>query len=85
MSKAFPARSVTAGMEAIVAPEAPVNTNPAAPDRAMEERGSPKIGVLSACCMMILLRMRLTQTEERLRRPIMMIRLPSQDWRWMAV
>ena len=74
MSKAFPDKSVTAGMEARVAPDAPVNTNPAAPDRAMEERGSPKIGVLSACCSMLLLRMRLTQT---LRRPIMMIRLPS--------
>ena len=38
---------------------------------------SPNIGVLAACCMIILLRTRRVKTEERLRRPIMMVRLPS--------
>ena len=71
MSKAFPARRVRAGMEARVAPDAPVNTKPAAPDRAMEEMGSAKMGLLEECLKMIQLRRRLRQTEEWLRRPIM--------------
>ena len=78
-SKAGPVRRGSAGIRPKGAPDAPVNTNPAATERAMEERDSPKMGVLSACCIVILLRMRLIQTEERLRRPIMMLRLPSKD------
>ena len=63
ISNAFPASNVITGMEARVAPDAPVKTKPewmfmcvhvgtfssrlpAAPERARDEMGSPKIGVL---------------------------------------